>query len=94
MDRSGSMAGGRWNRSTAAALSFIRHLTDEDLVCGVVFNDKVDLVLDLIGGLIRTLIRPNNIKPLVMELSSRSNSYYPITNSNQPIRKLLSPFDE
>jgi len=39
IDRSGSMAGSRWNNATDSAIKYIRSLTNEDLVCGIAFNN-------------------------------------------------------
>jgi hypothetical protein len=38
------MAGGRWNKLRGAVQDFIAHLGSSDLVCGIVFNEKVEIL--------------------------------------------------
>ena len=41
LDCSGSMAGSKWNRVVQAVENFTSHLGQNDLVCGIVFNNTI-----------------------------------------------------
>jgi len=43
IDRSGSMSS-HWRTVCTAIQEFLKHLTNEDLVCGIVFNNKVEII--------------------------------------------------
>ena len=44
LDRSGSMSGSRWKKVCACVQSFMNILGDNDLVAGIAFNDKVEVI--------------------------------------------------
>jgi len=44
LDMSGSMAGSKWNQVCQSVDKFVRFLGEGDLVAGVVFNDKIDIL--------------------------------------------------
>lgn len=44
LDISGSMAGARWNKVCNSVDRFVDYLGPEDLVCGVSFNEKVNIL--------------------------------------------------
>ena len=44
LDTSGSMSGSRWNSVCSSVRNIVEHLNQHDLVAGLTFSDKADIV--------------------------------------------------
>jgi len=76
LDISGSMAGSKWTKVCQSVDKFVRFLGEGDLVAGVVFNDKIDI-----------LTKPSQQKAL----PPPTRTYQPTPTRYQPSQPIYQP---
>jgi len=83
LDISGSMAGPKWSKVCQSVDKFVRFLGDGDLVAGVVFNDKIDILTK--PSQQRALPAPTNYRasPTAYQPSNTTHGYQKPSFSNQ-----------